>query len=432
MTAVAAQLRGGARAAGRLVNGRDRYLRALRVSVEVRRSYAAFRRTARRLPDDEARAAALQALHGKNAREVTALCRRNGATWIKLAQVMSCRPDLLPRAYINELRTLQNDAPPVPFEELATVLAEDLGADWRRHFRDIDPVPVATASIAQVHRARTARGDDVAIKIQLPDVGRLFRQDFVFFTLIAHAIAPFARQLDIKLIARQLLEMTRGELDFTGEAANLERFAAHPHSERIRFPTLYREYSTPRVLVTGWVEGKRLREFLDDHHDRARDLLTALLDSYIQQITRFGVYHADPHPGNFIINDAGQITILDFGALGSLSMAEAMNYGALLLALFRRDGQDLHAAFTRAGFSGLDEATFRDLSKIFLGVKGDDYTDVLAQAMDTLQQHRITIPESFVSLARVLVTIGGFMQTYRVKVNLDQALLAHVMTGARP
>lgn len=432
MTAVAAQLRGGARAAGRLVNGRDRYLRALRVSVEVRRSYAALQRAARRLPDDDARAAALQALHETNARKVTALCRRNGATWIKLAQVMSCRPDLLPRAYINELRTLQNDAPAVPFDALEPVLEAELGTQWRSHFQCVDPVPAATASIAQVHRGRTVRGDDVAIKIQLPDVGRLFRQDFVFFTLIAHAIAPFARQLDIKLIARQLLEMTRGELDFTREAANLERFAAHPHSERIRFPTLYREYSTPRVLVTGWVEGKRLREFLDDNHDRARDLLTALLDSYIQQITRFGVYHADPHPGNFIINDAGQITILDFGALGSLSMAEAMNYGALLLALFRRDGQDLHAAFTRAGFSGLDEATFRDLSKIFLGVKGDDYTDVLAQAMDTLQQHRITIPESFVSLARVLVTIGGFMQTYRVKVNLDQALLAHVMTGARP
>lgn len=432
MTAVAAQLRGGARAAGRLVNGRDRYLRALRVSVEVRRSYAALRHATRRLPDDEARTAALQALHAKNARRVTALCRRNGATWIKLAQVMSCRPDLLPRAYINELRTLQNDARPVPFDALVPVLEAELGAQWRSHFLHIDPVPAATASIAQVHRARTVRGDDVAIKIQLPDVGRLFRQDFVFFTLIAHAVAPFARQLDIKLIARQLLEMTRGELDFTREAANLECFAAHPHSERICFPTLYREYSTPRVLVTGWVEGKRLREFLDDHHDLARDLLTTLLDSYIQQITRFGVYHADPHPGNFIINDAGQITILDFGALGSLSMAEAMNYGALLLALFRRDGQDLHAAFTRAGFSGLDETTFRDLSKIFLGVKGDDYTDVLAQAMDTLQQHRITIPESFVSLARVLVTIGGFMQTYRVKVNLDQALLAHVMTGARP
>jgi ubiquinone biosynthesis protein len=418
-------LRGSARNAGRLVNGRDRYARAMKVLMAVLHRYRAFGK--RRYASDDDRRAALQALHEQGARRVTQLCRRNGATWIKLAQVLSCRPDLLPRAYINELRTLQNDAPPVPFAALEAVLAEELGADWAARFAHIDCQPVATASLAQVHRATTAAGDDVAIKVQLPDVGRLFRQDFVFFSLIARAIAPFAKQLDVRLIARELLEMTRDELDFTREAANLQRFAAHAHGERICFPQLYPQLSTRRVLVTGWVEGRRLREYLDEHEHDARDLLTTLLDSYIRQITRFGVYHADPHPGNFIVNEAGQITILDFGALGTLTREETFNYGALLLALFRRGGDGLEAAFTRAGFSGLDEATFRDLSKIFLGVKGSesDYTEMLAQALDTLRAHRIVIPPSFVSLARVLVTVGGFMQTYRVKVNLDLALMTH-------
>lgn len=426
MAAVTAQLRGSARAAGRLVKGRDRYARALKVSLAVLQSYRAFRRT--RHASGEARHAALLLLHARNARKVTRLCRVNGATWVKLAQVMSCRPDLLPRAYIEELRTLQNDAPPVPFDELVPVLAAELGPDWERHFAHVDRVPVATASIAQVHRATTLAGEDVAIKIQLPEVARLFRQDFVFFHMVANMIAPFAKQLDVRQIARELLDMTRGELSFANEAANLRKFAAHAHGDRIRFPVLYPALSTERVLVTGWVDGTRLREYLDGHADQARDLLTALLDSYIQQITDFGVFHADPHPGNFIVNDAGEITILDFGALGTLSPQETVNYGALLLALFRRGDPDLAQVFTRAGFSGLDEATFRDLSKIFLGVKGpdSDYTEMLAQAMDTLQQHRITIPDSFVALARVLITVGGFMQTYRVKVNLDVALMAHV------
>lgn len=430
MTTMAGRWRSSRRATGRLVQGRKRYARALKVCVAVLRSYRAFD-GASASGDEARRHAALQALHEQNARRVTDLCRRNGATWVKLAQVMSCRPDLLPRAYITALRTLQNDAPPVPFAELLPVLVAELGEDWQRHFAHVDPVPVATASIAQVHRATTVAGDDVAIKIQLPQVAKLFRQDFVFFRLIANLIAPFAKQLDVRQIARELLEMTRRELSFINEAENLQQFAAHAHGDRIRFPQLYPALSTERVLVTGWVDGMRLREYLDEHPTQARDLLTSLLDSYIQQITAFGVYHADPHPGNFIVNAEGQITILDFGALGALTREETLNYGALLLALFRRSDQDLHAVFTRAGFSGLDEATFRDLAKIFLGVKGSesDYTEMLAQAMDTLQQHRITIPDSFVSLARVLVTVGGFMQTYRVKVNLDVALMTHVASA---
>jgi ubiquinone biosynthesis protein len=365
-------------------------------------------------------------LHHGNAPQITRLCQENGASWIKLAQILSCRPDVLPRIYIEQLRTLQNDAPPVPFVALEPVLAEELGTNWRSLFQQIDPVPVATASIAQVHRAVTADGQAVAVKIQLPGVEQLFQQDFVFFRLAAEMIAPFARQLDIPQIIRKTFEMNRQELDFTNEAENLQRFSSLPHDPRIRFPNLIASLSTPRVLVTSWIEGQRLREFLDAHPDRAKELLGAVLDSYIRQIIEFGVYHADPHPGNFIIGPAGEITILDFGAIGRLSPAEAMNYGALLLELFRAGTGDLQGVFTRAGFSGLSGETIRDLSKIFLGVKGSDsdYSDMLAQAMDTLRQHRITIPDSFVSLARVLVTVGGFMQTYKVKMNVNVALMS--------
>jgi ubiquinone biosynthesis protein len=418
-------LRQQARAAGRLMTGRARYLRALKVAREVGNSYKAFRRRHRDTADEE-RAGALAELHHENARKVTALCRKNGATWIKLAQVMSCRPDLLPRIYIEELRTLQNDAPPVDFAELVPVLVEQYGDDWEQRFAHIDRRPIATASIAQVHRARLHDGSDVAVKIQLPDVRRLFRQDFAFFSMVANLASPFVKQVDIRQIARKWLEMTRDELDLRNEAKNLEMFAAFPHNPRIRFPHLVADLSGERVLVTTWMDGLRLREYLDEHHELAREHLSLLLDSYIQQIMSFGVYHADPHPGNFIINDAGEIAILDFGALATITPQEAVNYGALLLTLFRRTDQDLRVVFERAGFGGLDADTIRHLSKMFLGSKGRDSTEMLASAMDTLQQHRVTIPDSFVSLARVLITVGGFMQTYRVKVNLDAALMIHV------
>lgn len=420
------QMRSGLRAIGRLFTGRARYARAVKVALEVQKSYRVFAARRGEFESDEARDAALHAVHHENARKVTNLCRRNGATWIKLAQVMSCRPDLLPRIYIEELRELQNDAPPVDFGELEPVLAEQYGEGWESRFAKFDRKPIATASIAQVHRATTVDGIDVAVKIQLPDVRRLFRQDFAFFSMIANLLAPFYPQVDIRQVARKWLEMTRAELDLRTEAENLVTFAAHPHNPKIRFPRLVAELSGERVLVTTWVEGVRLREYLDSHNELAREHLTLLLDSYIQQIMSFGIYHADPHPGNFIINDAGEIAILDFGALDRITPQEAIHYGALLLTLFRRTDQDLKAAFERAGFSGLDSDTIRHLSKVFLGAKGKDSSEMLASALDTLQQHRVTIPDSFVSLARVLITVGGFMQTYRVKVNLDKALMIHV------
>jgi len=418
--------------ARRLVAGRHRYMRALKVIIHVFRSYRRFHRDSRPFESREEKQDALNALHKTNAAYVAAACRKNGASWIKLAQILSCRPDLLPRIYIQELCSLQNDAPPVAFARLEPVLEKELGADWRDKFRSIDTTPVATASIAQVHRAVTKDGHEVAIKIQLPGVARLFNQDFAFFRLLADLLAPFVHQLDVRQISRELFDMTMLELDFTNEADYLRRFSSLPHSEKIRFPVLIEGLSTSAILVTGWIHGQRLREYLDTHPGKAKELLSALLDSYIRQITEFGVYHADPHPGNFIIDDDGNINILDFGAIGILTQEEAMNYGALLLTLFRRSEENLSVVFTRAGFSGLDEATFRDLSKMFLGVKGSDsdYTDMLAEAMETLRQHRITIPDSFVSLARVLITVGGFMQTYRVKVNMALAMMAQYAARA--
>lgn len=425
--AVPARMRTVTRALARMYRGRARYARAARVAFGVLASYRRLSRRRSSFGSDAAWRDAWQALHRANARRVTRLCQVNGATWVKLAQVMSCRPDVLPMAYIEELRQLQNDAPPVPFAALVPVLVAQYGADWHRQFAHVDPVPVATASIAQVHRGRTTDGRDVAIKIRLPEVVTLFRQDFAFFAMIANLAAPFIRQVDLQQIARQLLAMTSKELDFRTEADNLRQFAAFPHNPKIHCPRLVDELSGEQVLVTSWVQGVRLREYLDAHHGLARELLNLLLDSYIQQTLAFGVYHADPHPGNFIINDAGEITILDFGALGTLSRQDAVNYGALLLTLFRRSDQNLRQVFENAGFRGLDEQTIRETSKLFLGVKGSEqYTETLAQAMDTLQRHHVTMPDSFVSLARVLITVGGFMQTYQVKMNLDQALVQHV------
>jgi ubiquinone biosynthesis protein len=399
----------GRKALGSLVAGRARYMRALAVFGELAALYGRYH-----WGDSQG---SLGELHEQGAEKVTGLCRRNGATWVKAAQFFSCRPDVLPREYINALQGLQNEAEPVPFEKLHGILRDSLGNDWRARFMDIDPKPVATASIAQVHRARLRNGEPVAIKIRLPGVDRLFRQDARIFRTLALMLAPFVKELDVSQITRQLLDMTLVELDFRHEAENLQRFARLDHPPRIKVPRLYPELSGETVMVTNWVDGWRLRDFLDQHPERAAELLGLLFSSYLQQVTRFGIYQADPHPGNFLVNEAGEITILDFGAIGTLTADEVRRYARLLYGLMGFEGNvSVGELFRDAGFVGGDPETLQTLASYVLSDRlnqaalGEAMTDLI----ERFRKHHIRIPDSYIGIARVLITVGGFLMKYDV------------------
>lgn len=399
----------GGQALSGFLAGRTRYLRALAVLAELARLYGRHQWH----PQDETMAA----VHRQAGEKLAVLCRRNGATWIKAAQFFSCRPDVLPREYIEALQTLQNEAHPVPFESLHPVLRASLGPGWRRRFMDIEAEPIATASIAQVHRAWLPDGTPVAVKIRLPGVRRLFDQDARIFRLLARISSPLVRELDLEQITEQLLELTREELDFSIEADNLERFARLDHPARIRVPELYGDLSSDAVLVTGWVDGERLRDYLDEHPDEAADLLGTLFTSYLQQVTRFGLYQADPHPGNFIVGRDGSITILDFGAIGRLTPEEVKRYSRLLYGLMGFEGDvDIGELFVQAGFRGGDADTLRELAMYVLSDRmnraalGETMTDLI----EKFREHRVEIPDSYIGIARVLITVGGFLMNYEV------------------
>ncbi len=401
-------IRIGRRAASGLVAGRGRYMRALGAAGEVAALYARHRLRGSR---------SLEEVHREAATRITDLCRRNGASWVKAAQFFSCRPDVLPPEYIQELQRLQNEASPVRFEHIKTVLEEAWGDNWERHFQAFDLVPVATASIAQVHRARLASGEEVAVKIRLPGVLDLFDQDTRIFRLLARILSPFVRELDVDQIVEQLLEMTAVELDFRNEAENLQRFARQPHPAGIRVPELFSELSGPSVLVTGWEEGDRLRDFLDEHRDEAPELLTRLFASYLQQVTRFGIYQADPHPGNFIVNAQREIIILDFGAIGRLTPDEVVRYSRLLYGLMGFEGDvDIGELFVEAGFVGGDAETLRELALYVLSdrLKRKEPGSAMSELIELFRRNHVKIPDSYIGIARVLITVGGFLMNYDV------------------
>jgi ubiquinone biosynthesis protein len=398
---------------GHLVAGRRRHARAVMTSLAMLRVY---RRWYFAGGENGARAARLGETNRLAAQKLVDLCARNGGAWIKAAQFFSCRPDVLPREYIEALQQLQNDAPPQPFARLRPVLDARWGEGWQDRFTWFDEKPVATASLAQVHRACLQDGRVVAVKIRLPGVVESFRQDEVTGRVVAGMLAPLVRELDLAQVVDQLLRLTADELDFRNELRNLQRFAALPHRPRIRVPQVYPELCAEDVLITGWVEGERLRDFLDHNPSRAPDLLTELFQSYIQQVTQFGVYQADAHPGNFIVNADGIVTILDFGALAELTDEERRNYAALLFACVTGQTDNIGELFERAGFVGGKSESLQNLASYVLTdrLKQDGLSESMIDLLELFREKRVKIPDSYINIARVLITVGGFLMNYNV------------------
>lgn len=408
-----------------IIDGRDRYIGVTRTALNIEQIYRKYRSRAKVLSPQEAETLLKQA-HRESAEAICQLCLENGAIWVKFAQFLSCRPDLLPQEYIVALQRLQNDATPARFEEIHPVILMNWGQDWDTRFKSFNALPIATASVAQVHRATLKDGQEVAIKFQLPMAKSLFEQDSLVFTTLAKALAPLVREIDIKQVIQQLINMTLEELDFRREAKNLEAFRTLPHLPGIIMPELFEDLSSERVMVTSWVDGVRLSDYLDQNPERAKPILQRLLSSYIHQITHLGIYHADPHPGNFLITADEEIAILDYGAIARLTPEQKLQYTNLLLGLMGFSSVKLGELFKQAGFRCARPETLEEISDYIVGDNLDQLSiaDRLSDSMDKLRKNKVIMPDSFVAMARVIITIGGFMNQHDVDFDFDPSSIA--------
>ena len=402
-----------------LWEGGERYVAATKVGWDIERGYRHYRQQAQGSEPLEQRRLLAQA-HYKGAVKLAKLFHDNGAIWVKFGQFLSSRTDILPMQYVSELEKLQDDAKPISFRQVETVLREEWGPDWRARFADFDAVPVAAASVAQVHRAVLVTGEKVAVKVQLPHARRLFKQDSAVFRAVATVGAPMISHFDLKQVVDQIVDMTTQELDFLQEEANLKKFEALPHPPLIHVPHLYENMSSDRVLVSEWIDGIKLTEYCNRNPAQAEPLLRELLASYVQQITAFGVYHADPHPGNFLVMEDGRVAVLDYGAIGVLTPEETLHYATLLKVLFGAldTAEPLGELFRKAGFVCRDQQVFQEVADLVLkeSLRRPGSTDVLAVALNRMRDLKVRIPDSFVSLARVVLTFGGLLKTYGVSV----------------
>jgi ubiquinone biosynthesis protein len=310
-----------------------RYGRILRIAA--RHGLAgALRRDRRSMDADPDRRTAL-------ARSVAAALDEAGVTFVKLGQVLSTRRDLLPAEFVTELGRLQDRASPAPWPGIEEQLRTELGRPVEEVFASVDPVPLAAASIAQVHVATLLGGEEVVLKIQRPGIGPVVEQDLDIVGRLARTLATSTRwgaTMGVRELAAGFGAALREELDFRVEAANMAAVASTARG--IVVPVPHRALCTRRLLVMQRLDGVPLAAAGPRLAGRAPEraaLARTLLDALLRQVMLEGVFHADPHPGNVLLLSDGRLALLDFGSVGRLDGTVRAALGQLLLAVDRGD-----------------------------------------------------------------------------------------------
>ncbi len=268
-----------------------------------------------------------------------------GPTYIKLGQLLSTRPDLLPDEYLQALANLQDNVSPVPFEEVKEIIEEELGTRISKAFNLFEEKPIASASIGQVHRAELLSGKPVAVKVQRPGIRKQFMQDLETLdemTRLAVKHLEKAKTYAIDEVFAELRRILINELDYQKEAQNLKTLKENlSEYEHLIIPDAVEDYSSSKVLTMEFVSGKKITSLspLRQMENDFSELVEELVEAYLQQIINDGFAHADPHPGNIKFTDDNQIALIDLGMVARFTPQLQENLIELLLAISQSNGE---------------------------------------------------------------------------------------------
>ena len=352
-------------------------------------------------------------------RRVRMICEDLGPTFVKLGQLLSTRPDLLPESYTNELSRLRDDVRPFPFDQAEAILVEEYGRPLAACFASIDPTPIASASISQVHRATLLDGRLVALKVRRPDLHKVVAADLDILKNLAQMAERHLPALAVyrpMTLVREFERTIRRELDFGVELRTLRRCQAQFAGDRTaHIPFAVEELSTSRVLAMEFIEGVRVDDVEGLRRmglDPAQVAVTGAR-ILIKQIFQFGFFHADPHPGNLRVIDGGVVAPLDYGMFGQLSLSTRERIADLLVGLLAQDVDRVLKALDELEVRGEDVDPVelrRDVGELVqtycdLTLASIDLGVLLGELVGMMRRHRLQIPPDLVLLIRSLVTI---------------------------
>ncbi|MEB3289964.1 MAG: AarF/ABC1/UbiB kinase family protein [Leptolyngbya sp.] len=344
-----------------------------------------------------------------------------GPTFIKVGQALSTRPDLVRKDFLEELTKLQDQLPPFSTPLARAIMEAELGYSPEEIFSSISPTPVAAASLGQVYRARLFSGEEVAVKVQRPNLRPMLSRDLYLMRWAAGWMArflPLNLGHDLTLIVDEFGTKLFEEIDYLNEGRNAERFAANFKDDpTVKVPTIYWRYSSHRVLTLEWIEGRKLTDTagMAEANLDQNSLIEIGVTSGLRQLLEFGFFHADPHPGNLFAIADGRMAYIDFGMMDQLDQSTKETLVDAVVYLINQDFERLGTAFVKLGF--LTPET--DLGPIIPALKrvlGDamgakvrdfNFKSITDQFSELMYDYPFRVPAKFALIIRSLVTQEG-------------------------
>ena len=344
-----------------------------------------------------------------------------GPTFVKLGQVLSTRADLLPGEFVSELRLLQDSVTPIPLDVVRAQIQAGLGRSPEEAFASIEQEPLAAASIAQVHRATTPSGEPVVVKVQRPGIQAQMASDLQVLRSLAKLLEAVVEETGIYSpvgIVEEFDRAIREELDFVHEAQNVRAFQeTHQERKGVRIPRVHDDLSSATVLTLEYFGGVKLLE-AQLSGERRTELARVVLDTAFRQLFEDGLFHADPHPGNFLLLNDGDIGLIDFGLVGRLTRQMREQLVILIVAVALKDSDSVARLLYRIGApdaraniaafrSDIDAVLGRHLPRTLGEVNA---RHLLSDLLDLAVKYRIRVPREYALLSRASISMEGILR----------------------
>jgi predicted unusual protein kinase regulating ubiquinone biosynthesis (AarF/ABC1/UbiB family) len=367
-----------------------------------------------------------------------------GPFYVKFGQLLSTRPDLLPPKYIEALTALQANVPPVSWARIEDVIRTSLPEPLENVFSKIEPQPVAAGSIAQVHRATLSSGQEVALKVQRPDIDRIVNQDINIIKGIAELVSftDFGQDYDVIALAEDFTNAVKAELDFRQEAnfteklrlnlANSKWFDSH----ELVIPHIYWNLTNEKLLVMEWLNGKPILQATigvneGEVNQKRQKISTILFRAFFQQIFIDGFFHADPHPGNIFYLDDGRVAIIDCGMIGRLDPRTQQLLTEMLLAIVDIDAQRCAQLTLELSESNqpntniyrLENDYTRMLRKYYnISLSQLNFSEVFYEILGVARNNKIRLPGNMGLYAKSLANLEGVARKFNPEINLFEEI----------
>ncbi len=358
-----------------------------------------------------------------------------GPTFIKLGQLLSLRPDLIPEEYSKEFSKLQDEVSELSFDVVKGIIESELKLKMSEIFSSFDKKAIASASIGQVHKAKLLNGQTVVVKIQRPDIKPIIEADIDILYYLADLAKKHIDALtnyDLSNIIKEFQRYTENELDYLMEGRNIDKFYSNfSGDETVIIPKVFWDFTTKKVLTMSYIRGVKIddKDMLREGEHDMKLISDHLADCFLRQVFEFSFFHADPHPANIFVCSNNRIALIDYGIVGKLSEEHKERLTNILINLVRRDLTEVLNGFLELGvIEGRDlEVLKQELTELieeFAGasIQQVNFPRLFRDFLNIASKHNFRVPKDFVLLGKAIITIEGVGQEINPEFNLSRKL----------